>query len=174
MYTPAALIKFPDSEKINFNLAIVYDKLKDYDDAIKIFMKVMQVNPKNAEAYNYVGYTYADKGEKLDEAYDLVQKALKLDANNGFFRDSLGWVYFKQGKYKEALAELLKATQDIEAEEGKGDTVIYEHIGDTYARMNDTAKAKDYYTKALTDAEKDRKGELEDKINGLAKGKDGK
>ena len=52
---PAALAKFPDSEKINYNLAVTYDRLKDYDDAVKLFKKVMQINPKNAEAYNYVG-----------------------------------------------------------------------------------------------------------------------
>jgi Flp pilus assembly protein TadD len=71
--------------------------------------KVIALDPKNANALNYLGYTYADLGQNLDEAEQLVIEALKYKANDGFITDSLGWVYYKKGEYTKALDYLRKA-----------------------------------------------------------------
>ena len=40
--------------------------------------KAIELNPKNAAALNYLGYTWAEMGERLDEAEDLIVRAIKI------------------------------------------------------------------------------------------------
>ena len=42
------------------------------------FRKCIELNPEHADAYNYLGYMYADDGINLDEAVSLVKKALVI------------------------------------------------------------------------------------------------
>ncbi len=70
-----------------------------FDQAVAEFRRVIVLDPKHAEAYNYVGYMFAEKGVRLDEAERLIQKALELEPENGYYIDSLGWAYYQQGRY---------------------------------------------------------------------------
>ena len=65
--------------------------------------KAIELNPKNAAALNYLGYTWAEMGVQLDDAEDLIQRALKIQPNDGFYIDSLGWVYYQKGDYPKAV-----------------------------------------------------------------------
>jgi tetratricopeptide (TPR) repeat protein len=91
---------------------------------------VIAIDPKHAEAYNYVGYMYAERGENLEEAIQLITKALDLEPENGYFIDSLGWAYYQQGRYPEALRELERAVQKAK----EPDAVIFDHLGDAYVK----------------------------------------
>ena len=62
--------------------------------------------PKNASAWNYLGYMLADQGTRLAEAQGCIQKALEIDPDNYAYLDSLGWVYFRQNKLDEAENQL--------------------------------------------------------------------
>ena len=75
---------------------------------MKQFDHALQLDPQNAAAMNYLGYSYAERGVRLDEAEDLLQRAVKLDPENGAYWDSLGWIHFKQGKFSDAQANLKK------------------------------------------------------------------
>ncbi len=65
--------------------------------------KVIKLDPKDANALNYLGYTYTEMGQNLEEAERLIKKALTFKPGDGYITDSLGWVYYKTGRYKEAL-----------------------------------------------------------------------
>jgi Flp pilus assembly protein TadD len=103
----------------------VLEKQQKFDEAVRRFREVIALDPKHAEAYNYVGYMYAERGQNLDEAVQLINKALSLEPDNGYFIDSLGWAYYQQGRYAEALHELKRAVG-----KAKEDPVIFEHLGD--------------------------------------------
>jgi Flp pilus assembly protein TadD len=96
---------------------------------VRAFRRVIALDPKHAEAYNYVGYMFAERGQNLEEAVTLIKKALELEPENGYFIDSLGWAYYQQGRYPDALRELKRAV-----EKAKEDPVIYDHLGDAYAK----------------------------------------
>jgi tetratricopeptide (TPR) repeat protein len=117
-----------------------------YDKAAELFKKSIQLDPANAaETYNYLGFMWADHNTHLDEAEDYIKKALASDPNNGAFLDSLGWLHYRRGDYEQALAELLNAAQAIKAE----DPTVFEHLGDTYAKLNQMPKAIEFWQKAL-------------------------
>ena len=66
------------------------------------FRKVLDLDPENAGALNYLGYMLADRNVRLDEAQKLVSKAVELDPQNGAYLDSLGWVCYRQNRLDEA------------------------------------------------------------------------
>ncbi len=147
--------------RLHFRLGVVYDKMGNRQDSISAIRAVLNLTPNDAEALNYLGYTYADMGINLDEAETLIQTALKIKPGDGYITDSLGWVYFKRGQYNQALIWLNQAVQLIPE-----DPVILEHLGDVYRQMHSTEKALGYYQRSLEKKDKDRQA-LEEKIRAL-------
>ena len=89
---------------------------------------------------------WADRGEQLDRARELIEKALRIEPKNAAYLDSMGWVMFKLGQPKEALQYLLKAVELSE----EPDAVIWDHLGDVYAALGETAQAREAWRKSLS------------------------
>jgi tetratricopeptide (TPR) repeat protein len=118
-----------------------------YDKAADLFKKSIAIDPGNAaEAYNYLGYMWAEHNMHLEEAADMIKRALQIDPNNGAYLDSLGWLEFREGKFDQALADLLRASQNM----SRDDAVVFEHIGDTYLKLNHVSQALEAWQKAMT------------------------
>jgi tetratricopeptide (TPR) repeat protein len=147
--------------RLHFRLGVVYDKWGRKTDSIKSMENVIRLDPQNANALNYLGYTYADLGQNLDEAEQLIKTALKYKPDDGYITDSLGWVYFKKGLFKKALAILQKAVNLV-----PDDPVILEHLGDTYLKISNKEKALEFYKRSLM-YKKEDKSVLEKKIQEL-------
>ena len=135
------------STALYFQLGATSERAGDHAAAEKYFETSISLSPTNAEALNYLGYMWAEKGEKLDRAQELIERALKLEPDNEAFLDSLGWVFFKLGKPREALDYLLKA---VAATKDKPDATIYDHLGDAYAALKDMDKAREAWAKSLS------------------------
>src|SRR4030095_2590078 len=117
-----------------------------YDKATELFKRAIELDPADAaQAYNYLGFMWADQNIHLEEAEDYIKRALAAEPDNGAYLDSLGWLHYRQGKYEQALAELLSAAAALQGE----DTTVFEHSGDTYSMMKQTAKALEYWQKSL-------------------------
>ena len=115
------------------------------DKAAGLLRKSIDLDPKSAaEAYNYLGFMWVDRGLKLEEAGGLIKKALEIKPDEPAYIDSLGWYYFKKGEFKRAVETLRKAASLIQPE----DAIVDEHLGDAYAASGDTASALDYWQKA--------------------------
>ena len=61
-----AITRFENNDDLNFNLAIVYEKAKRFDEMTGYLKRAIEINPKHAEALNYLGYSYAEKGINLE------------------------------------------------------------------------------------------------------------
>lgn len=145
----AAIDRHPREEKYYFYLGVTLEKMKDYDGCMEAMRQVLKLSPDHANALNYLGYLYADRGVRLDEAEDLVRRALALEPDNGYFIDSLAWVYFKQKKYDAALEHAHAAIRNIPP-----DPTVFDHMGDIYRAMNRLAAAAAAYERSLAaDAE---------------------
>lgn len=149
--------RFASDTRVQFRLGVLYDKLGKRQESIERMKKVLALNPKDAQALNFLGYTYAEMGTNLDEALGYLKQAVELRPNDGFFLDSLGWVYYKMKNYDEAVKYLEEATSLID-----DDSTISEHLGDAYLARHEIKKALKSYKKAL-EIDPDRK-ELLDKI----------
>ncbi len=136
--------RFIDEPKLHFRIAVLYDKLGKKSESIVSMKKVLLLTPKDPQALNFIGYSYAELGINLDEALEYVKQAIELRPNDGFIMDSLAWVYFKRKNYDEAIRLLEEATKLVE-----DDSTILEHLGDVYLAKQDRQKALKAYKKAL-------------------------
>jgi Flp pilus assembly protein TadD len=98
--------------------------------------RAVELDPKEARALNYLGYSLADRGKELARAESLIRRALAIDPDNGAYLDSLGWVLVKLERYPEAQEQLARAA-DLMA----GDATVREHLGDLYMKQNDVERA---------------------------------
>jgi tetratricopeptide (TPR) repeat protein len=147
-----------DNEIVNakfyFNYGVTAEQAGLYEKAADLLRRSIALDPTNAaEAYNYLGYMWADQNMHLDEAKEMIERALQIEPNNGSYLDSLGWVEFKQGKFDQALADLLRAVKNLDRE----DPIVFEHIGDTYLKLNRVPEALESWQKALALDPKNRK-----------------
>src|SRR5216117_43949 len=121
--------------KFYFNYGAAAEQAGLYDKAADLLRKSIALDPANAaEAYNYLGYMWADHNMQLEEAEQMIRRALEMEPNNASYLDSLGWVEFRKGKFDQALADLLRAAKNMDRE----DPVVLEHIGDTYLKLDRT------------------------------------
>ncbi len=127
-----------------FDYGATAERAGFYEKAADLFKKSIALDPGNAEAYNYLGFMWADRNEHLDEAGEMLNHALQIDPNNGAYLDSLGWLDYRRGKFEQALTELLRAAQNLT----KDDPTVLEHIGDTYSKLDRVPQALDYWQKA--------------------------
>ncbi len=134
----------PRDETIRYALGVAYEKAGDRDAAVGTMQELIAMSPDHADALNFVGYSFAERGVRLDEAEKLVGRALELKPGNGFFMDSLAWVYFQKGDYVRAVGLLEKADAASD-----GDPTILEHLGDAYRRAGRPADAEKAWRRAL-------------------------
>lgn len=131
--------------------------LKEEARAEAIMREMLDNDPDDVLILNNFGYHLADQGRNLDEAETMIRRAIELDrdaklkvgdpdAESGNYLDSLGWVLFKKGEFAEARKALEGATKFVEVSENG---VVWDHLGDTYLRLELKKDAATAYGKAI-------------------------
>ncbi len=142
-------------EHFHFRYAAAQERAGNFDEAEALFRKTLELIEANdpdgdspgftATVLNYLAYMWIERGERLEEAGKMAREAAALDPESGAIADTVGWYYFQTGDYPRALVELKKAERLVE----QSDPVIYDHLGQTLAKLNERAFAADYFRKAL-------------------------
>jgi tetratricopeptide (TPR) repeat protein len=145
------LEEYPTDPALLFALGEAYDRAGQRDAALAQMRAVLAVKVDHAEALNYLGYAYAERGERLDEAQALLERALRVEPENGYYLDSLGWVYFKKGDLERAVKTLERAAALVGPE-----ATILEHLGDTYRAAHRSGDAAAAYRRALEASASDK------------------
>ena len=91
--------------------AVSLIKAGGYNRAIKILRSTVKSSPKNADAWNYLGYSYR-KVSRFDEAHEAYQKALAIDPKHRGAHEYLGELYLQTHHLDKAEA-LLARLRDI-------------------------------------------------------------
>lgn len=141
---------------------ICYEQMDQWPLAEQDFLRAIEYNPDDANALNYLGYTWVDQGVKLDEAFALIRRAVTAAPNSGAIVDSLGWAHYKLGQYEQARIELEKAvalTPDS--------ATIIDHLGDTYWKLGRFREAGYQWQRALDfSPEPDEEARIRAKLKG--------
>ncbi len=139
----------------HFRHAAALERAGNFDEAGALFRKTLDLikakGPGNyppdftATVLNYLAYMWIERGEHLEESGRMAKEAAGLAPESGPIADTVGWYHFQTGDYPRALVQLKKAERLVETP----DPVIYDHLGQTLAKLNERAFAAEYFRKAL-------------------------
>lgn len=138
-----ALAHDPNSMELLFARSMVLDKLNRRSEMEQDLKRILELDPKNANALNAWGYTLADRGERLDEAHDLINRALEQSPDNPYILDSLGWVLYRKGDLVAAEAHLRRALGLLP------DAEVYAHLAEVLHAQGRTAEAREILREGL-------------------------
>jgi len=132
------------STQHKYYLANLFEKEERFDESKNLIMSIIEKDPNNAHAWNFLGYSMIVRGNKMDQAFEYIQTALKISPDDGYIRDSLGWYYFMKGDIKKAKEELEYAHAKI-----PDDIEILKHLATIHMTLKNFKKAKGYLEAAL-------------------------
>ena len=85
-------------------------KAKEWNKAIGLLNRVVADSPKNADAYNYLGYSHRKLGNR-DQALTYYNHALYLDPNHRGALEYLGELYLEMSDLPKAEEQLSKLSK---------------------------------------------------------------
>lgn len=144
--------KFPKEAQIEYFIGTMFDKKNDKQAMLEHMHKAVELDPNFALALNYIAYSMMEMNQDMAKAEEFALKAYSLDKNDPYIVDTVGWIYYQKAEYVKAAEYLEKAHQAMPQV-----SVIADHLGDTYVKLNKFDKAYEVYKKAIsneTDSEK--------------------
>ena len=118
-----------DDPDLLYESALMAERLGQFDVMEQRLRRLMVLQPDSPQAFNALGYSYADRNIQLDEARALIEKALSLAPNDYYIVDSLGWVLFRQGDLAGALMQLERAYA------ARPDPEVAAHLGEVLTAL---------------------------------------
>lgn len=137
--------KWPANTRLAFLQASILDESGDRENALRMMEKILEQEPDNYQALNYVGFTLAEQDRELERALALLQKANELAPDQGYIVDSLAWAHYKLGQNAEALRLIRRAVGLGE----RADAAIWDHYGDIALKEGKRDEARRAYRRAL-------------------------
>lgn len=96
------LVKYPDNQKILYNLAKNYFRIGSFEKCLAIIGNYIDSDKRNKYAF-YIAGSSCYQLEKFDEAVDFFNKAVGVDANFIYALFALGMAFRKKGSPQEAV-----------------------------------------------------------------------
>ena len=133
-----------------FDLKIValdYLLLKDNNDADHWLTRSLQADPRDAQAWYYLGRTKYGKGQFL-EAIQAFEQCLKLEPRNIKAETNVGLSYEGLARADEA-AQAFQSAIAWQAEKPSKDPEPFMELGHLYVNQNQPEKAVPYLTQSI-------------------------
>ena len=144
--TAVAIDRFGENRDLIFTRAAALERLDQVEESEALFKQLVDTEPNDANAANYLGYMWADREVRLEEALELITRAVSLDPENSAYLDSLGWVHFRLGDLAEAERWLRRA---VDLGGSLGDGTIFCHLGEVLLEGGDRTEARRYLVLGL-------------------------
>lgn len=97
----------PSAQPSDYELGVKAVQARDFQRALPLLQKVVQVEPRNADAWNYIGFSQRQL-QHFDESLAAYQKALALNPNHRGAIEYLGELYLDRGDLAKAREQLAK------------------------------------------------------------------
>ena len=131
-----ALESHPDNPSLLYDVALAAEKIDRIDIVESRLLRLIELEPDSAQAYNALGYTLADRTDRYADAREFIAEALALAPEDPYILDSMGWVEYRLGNFDEAVQYLRRAynfSQDPE---------IAAHLGEVLWVMGTRQEAR--------------------------------
>ena len=126
-----------------FNLAIQYHQKNNLNEAKKIYLQILKINPNHVNAHNNLGAAYKQLGE-IEKAKSCFEKVIQLNPNDVDGHNNLGLLLFE-------LKEIQKAKSFFEKTIQLNPNYVEAHnnLGTIFKELKEFQKAKDCYERAI-------------------------
>jgi TolB-like protein/Flp pilus assembly protein TadD len=135
----------PLSSVISINIADMYIWQKDYDAGIQTALKILELDPNYADAYNILGVSYSKMGNHT-EAIANLEKAAQLSNRASFVLAKLGYGYGVAGKRSEAYAVARELEGKYSQRQASG-----QNIASVYSGLGEKDKAFEWLERDFRD-----------------------
>ena len=144
--TATAIDRFGENRDLIFTRAAALERLDQFEESEALFQQLVDAEPDDANAANYLGYMWANREVRLEEALELITRAVSLDPENSAYLDSLGWVHFRLGDLAEAERWLRRA---VDLGGTLGDGTSFCHLGEVLLEGGARTEARRYLVLGL-------------------------
>jgi len=145
--------KISSDFQIYFNNGIAYERLGDYKNAEKEYLKADEAYAFSPPLINNLAHVQFLLGQN-DNAELNYQRAIKLDSNYALAYNNYGLVMQKRGKLDSALTLYKSALTKLDPVMTEPDTYArtYTNIASVYESLQINDSALSYYEKAMTNS----------------------
>lgn len=138
-----AVANMPNSNELIYDYAMAAERVQQFTVLETQLRKLIKIKPDFAQAYNALGYSFAERNVKLEEANKLIAKALELSPNDHYIMDSMGWVQYRLGNLDKAFEYLNKAYNL------QNDAEIAAHLGEVLWKQGKQDEASKIWADTL-------------------------
>lgn len=138
-----AVANMPNTNELIYEYAMAAERVQQYSVLETQLRLLIKIKPNFAQAYNALGYSFADRNVKLEEANKLIAKALELSPGDHYIMDSMGWVQYRLGNLDKAYEYLNKAYNL------QNDSEIAAHLGEVLWKQGKHDEANKIWDEGL-------------------------
>jgi len=135
----------PNDVRLYVALGGVYERQGNWQQAQTLYQKALAMQPEDALAANNLAYIMIEHRESVNVALTLAQTARRGLPNLPNSADTLGWAYYHNGAYSVAAPFFEDAVK-----KAPGNLTYHYHLGLTYQKLNDFAKARTEFEKTIS------------------------
>jgi len=118
-----------EAKRLN-NAGVVAYHNGQYEKALELFGKALEINPEFTEGHNNLGLTYTELHEE-EKATEAFKKAIELDPNLAATYNNLGYVFYRLGSYTEAIEMYNEAIG-----RSSDNSSAYTNLGNAYYKLD--------------------------------------
>ena len=126
-----------------FNLAIQYHQKNNLNEAKKIYLQILKINPNHVNAHNNLGAAYKQLGE-IEKAKSCFEKVIQLNPNDVDGHNNLGLLLFELKEIQKAKSFFEKTIQL-----NPNYAEAHNNLGTIFKELKEFQKAKDCYERAI-------------------------
>ena len=146
-----ALAQAPDSPQAQeANLVLLILSLgaqEHWKDALEPARRLIQVNPKSAQSYNWLAWSLVQTKDYL-QAKKLAEQALQIEPENANLLDTYAAALIPLGEAKKGLQVMQKA-QKLTGPDPHLQALVQKRLGEAWLALGDREKARAAWQQAL-------------------------
>ena len=130
---------YPDEKLAHENLALINYQMRNYEEAIAEYNKVIELDSLSKDTYNILAYVY-DVADRYDKAIESINKYIELAPGEANPFDTRADIYARHAEVDKAIESYKKALEikpDFEAS--------IEKLGIMYLHKREFDKAETYF-----------------------------
>src|SRR5438132_10298827 len=143
--------RFPNSPRLMVGLGMAYYARGNYDDAVKAFLKGVDLDPTDARCYKFLSRAYDSSPSQADEVIERFRRFAELQPNNGRALYYYAMSLWKGKRAQDSSLDLHQIESLLSKSLALDPQLAEAHLqlGNLYSDQNKHARAIPQYVRAL-------------------------